>query len=530
MRKLTIGIAAAAAAALLLTGCSSSGGSAGDGAEDALIIGSSDPVPNLIPGRQTNASGFSMSVFSPLTFVDDQGELSYVAAESVESEDQQNWTITLREGWTFHDGTAVTAQDYVDTWNGVAYGPNAFENSGQLAGIVGYDELNAEGADPEVTTLDGLEVLNDTTFTVELVHADSQFPLQLSQAQTAFYPMPQVAFDDLDAYGKAPIGNGPFAVTEGWVEGEPFVAEAYEDYAGDPPSVDKLTWVPYSDKLTAYNDALAGNIDIQLLPSTRMNQVSNDFDADRIHTFDAPGMTYLSLPFWDDRFADPRVRQAISMAIDRETINEKVHGGLYQPATAWTPSIMVGNPDGICGEYCEYDPEAAAQLLEEAGGFEGQLTLHFPGGNGHDDLYNAIANYLTQNLGIDAVATPSLGWAEFSEDRKSQNLDGPFFTRWGALYPSQQSTLNAFFSEAPGCTYCGGEPIPALIKGLDAADSSGGDGAQEYAELQQILVDEFPVIPLFEETYNYVTSDKVETLPTSGVGEPVLANVTVRGD
>ncbi|SEF18685.1 oligopeptide transport system substrate-binding protein [Jiangella alba] len=518
--------------ALLLTGCSGaeSGVDEGEGAPAELVIGSSDPVPNLVPGRQSNAFGLTMSVFSPLTFLDADGELSYVAAESVESDDQIHWTITLRDGWTFHDGTPVTAQDYVDSWNTVAYAPNAFENSGQLAVIAGYSDLNPAEGEPATDELSGLTVVDDLTFNVTLNQADSQFPVELSQAQTAFYPMPPSAFDDLDAYGKQPIGNGPFAVTTGWTEGEPIVAERYQDYAGDEPAVDKLTWVPYSDRLTAYTDALAGNVDLVRLPANRMMQVADDFEDDHVYSFSGPAISYLSIPYWDPRFDDVRVRQAISMAIDRDAINEALFGNLNAPATAWTPSIMPGNPDGICGEYCEYDPEAAAELLAEAGGFEGQLTIHFPGGAGHDDLFNAVANYLRQNLGVDAVARPSVGWAEFSEDRNNEVLDGPFFARWGALYPSQQSTLRAMFTSAPGCTNCGGAIIPDVEQALNDADASGSEDGEAYAEAQRHLAEQFPIVPLFEESYNFVTSDKVAELTASAVGEPLLTDVILAED
>ncbi len=261
-----------------------------------------------------------------------------------------------------------------------------------------------------------------------------------------------------------------------------------------------------------------------------MRQVTDDFDEDNIFSFAAPGISYLGIPYWDARFDDIRVRQAISMAIDREAINGALFGDLNAPATAWTPSIMPGNPDGICGEYCEYDPEAAAALLEEAGGFDGQLTLHFPGGAGHDDLYNAMANSLRQNLGIDAIAKPSVGWAEFGQDRNNKVLDGPFFSRWGALYPSQQSTLRAMFSAAPNCTNCGGEPIPAVDAALNEADAAGSEDGTAYAKVQELIAEQFPIIPLFEESYNYVTSDRIAGLKASAVGEPILTQVVLAED
>lgn len=522
-------VAMTAVVAVGLTGCTNTAQNNSDPESLELVIGSVEPMPDLTPGRQSNAYGLMMSVFSPLTFLDDEGSLSYVAAESIESEDNTTWTITLRDGWTFHDGSPVRAQDYVDSWNAVALSTNAFANSGQLASIVGYSDVAPREGDPTADAMSGLSVQDELVFTVELTQADSQFPVQLSQAQTAFYPMPPSAFDDLEAYGRQPIGNGPFALTTTWTEGQPLIAERFEDYKGDRPTLDKLTWVPYTDRLTAYTDALAGNLDVAAVPATRAKQVSSDFDEEQIYSFSAPGISYLGIPSWDDRFSDIRVRQAISMALDRDAINEAVYGGRNEPATAWTPSVMPGNPDGVCGKYCEFDPEAAAALLEEAGGFDGELTIHYPGGAGHEDLFNAVANSLRQNLGIEAVARPSVGWAEFSEARNSETLDGPFFSRWGALYPSQQSTLRAMFSSNPVCNNCGGELFEDVDAAIKEADLTGGEDGSAYADAQKVLAEHFPIVPLFSESYNYVTSERVKNFTASGVGEPILTEI-VLGD
>lgn len=515
--------------ALGLTACGGNGESdAGSGATDdrqEFVVASSDPVPNLLPGRQTNAFQLTMSVFTPLTFLDEDGELSYLQAESVESEDDIVWTITLRDGWTFHDGTPVTAQDYVDSWNVVAYGPNAFENSGQLANIEGFADVSAD--EPETEEMSGLEVIDELTFQVTLSGPDSQFPLQLSQTQTATFPMPESAFDDLDAYGEHPIGNGPFEVTTGYVEGESIVIEQYADYAGEPATMDQIIWVPYTDTVTAYNDAMAGNVDMASLPTSRMTQAEGDFGEDRIHSFPGPGISFLGLPAWDDRYEDVRVRQAISMAIDRETISEIIYGDLYEPANAWTPPVMPGAPEGICGEYCEYDPEAAAALLEEAGGFEGQITIYFPGSGGLDDLYNAIANDIRQNLGVEAVAQPTADWADFTEGRDEEEFDGPFFSRWGALYPSQQATLRAVFTEGGGCSNCAVPYDDAVAEAIAEADQNDDGSGEAYAEVQEIIQENFPAPPLFFETYNMVTSERVAELPGSGVGEPRLTHVVL---
>lgn len=528
-------LAGALALSLTLAACSSGGGSddgSTTGASDAgtggaISVGVTDPA-QLIPGRQTVAYDFDMAVWSSLTWADDAGELTMLAAESVESDDATTWTITLKDGWTFHDGTPVTAQSYVDSWNAVAYGPNAWENTGQLANVVGYADLNPAEGEPSTTEMSGLTVVDDLTFTVELVGPDGQFPLQLSQGQTAMYPMPESAFADFDAYNRHPVGNGAFEMTGDYVENDTIVVTAYDGYQGPAPTVSQISFVPYADTTTAYTDVQAGNLDVVGVPAARLQQAPTDF-GDRLYSFEAPGISYLGLPLWDERYSDIRVRQAISMAIDRETIDEVVYGGTFTPATALTPAVEAGTPVGICGELCEYDPDAAKALLDEAGGFDGTIDIYYPGGIGLDELYTAIANQLRQNLGVESVATPSTDWAEFYENRLNGNPTGPFFSRWGALYPSQQNTLRAFYVADGGCTNCIPyyEPeVAALIATADA-QVDAADAAEAYAAVQERIMEDFPAPPLFFETYSYVTSERVADLPTSAVGNPTYAAVTL---
>lgn len=526
--KRRLALAAVVVGALALSACTSGGQPAPtDAAGTSIRVAATDPQI-IIPGRQSVAYDVNMAVWAPLAFLNNDGTLDYVQAESIESDDATTWTITLRDGWTFQDGTPVTAQSYVDSWNAVAYGPNAFENSGQLANIAGYSDLNPAEGEPSTTEMSGLSVIDDRTFTVTLVGPDGQFPLQLTQAQTAMYPMPESAFADFDAYNKHPIGNGPFEFTADYVENEPIVLSAYADYKGEAPTVDTITFVPYTDSETAYTDVLAGNIDVAGVPASKLTSAGADF-GDRLYSFEAPGISFLGLPLWNPQYQDVRVRQAISMAIDRDTIIKVIYGGTFQPATAWTPAIEPGTPTGICGEYCEFHPDEAKQLLAEAGGFTGPMEIYYPGGSGLDPLYEAIANQLRQNLGVDATATPSADWAEFLQNRTDANVQGPFFSRWGALYPSQQATLRVFFIEGGGCANCIPYYSPEVAAAMATADADlSGDGSA-YAAVQEIIQKEFPAPPLFFETYSYVTSDRVKELVSSPVGNPTYRSIVLNG-
>ncbi|MFI7066827.1 ABC transporter substrate-binding protein [Kribbella sp. NPDC050124] len=510
-----------------LTGCSGADGKSADGATRSISYAVPDPV-TLNPGRQTLAFAQVKLLFSSLTFVKSDGSLTHRNAESVSSSDAVHWTVKLRPGWTFHNGEKVTAESYVKAWNTIAYGPNAWENSGQLVNIVGYDALHPATGKPSTTQLSGLRVVDDLTFTVTLKKPDGQFPVQLSQSQTGFYPLPEAAYKDLDAFAKRPIGNGPFEMVGGYTESEPMTVKRYDAYQGPKPSVDQIEFKPYSDMTTAYTDVQAGNTDVVVVPAARMAQVKKDF-GDRAYVFQGLGMNYLGLPLWDKRYSDVRVRQAISMAIDRQAVSDVVYGGLYEPATALTPPREPGTPEALCGELCTYNPAKAKQLLAEAGGFAGTMELRYPGGAGLDDLYNAYANQLRQNLGIkDVTATPTTDFPEFLKLRNEKSLSGPYFSRWGALYPSQQNTLRSFYTKAGGCVNCIPYYTPQVEELLAKADAQVDrqKAAEGYVDVQKAILADFPAPPMFFEKVAYATSDRVAKL-AEGTGSAELENTTL---
>jgi oligopeptide transport system substrate-binding protein len=523
-------IAAAAVVVLLAAGCSGGGGGTQTSAGDATFVYAIGEPDHLAPGRQTVAFAPVMAVFAPLVSVADDGTISYVQAESVASDDNITWTVKLRDGWTFHNGEAVTAKSYVDAWNYTALSTNAWENAGQLASIGGYTDVHPNEGDPAAETMSGLTVVDDLTFTITLVGADSSFPMQMSDAQTGFYPMPESAYADMEAYDRKPVGNGPFQMSDAWADNTEFDVTAYADYKGDKPSVNGITFRPYADQNTGYTDVLAGNADLIFLPASKFLSAPGDF-GDRLHALEAPGIDYLGFPLWDARYSDKRVRQAISMSIDREAVNKAIYGGIYEPATALTPPIMAGTPEGVCGEFCEFDPDAAKSLLAEAGGFTGTMEIVYPGGIGLDELFEAYANQIRQNLGVaDVVASPSTDWAEYYGTLVDSTVAGPHFGHWGALYTSQQNTLRALFTAAGGCYLCTGQySNPEVDKLLAQADAAGSpeEAVDYYVDVQKTVMEDFPVVPTFFDKYAYVTSEKIGELP-SLAGSPFVPKITVK--
>ncbi|MFI1396033.1 ABC transporter substrate-binding protein [Streptomyces sp. NPDC020681] len=483
---------------------------------------------HLTPGRSQVAMDQMHAMFAPLVRIDDKGELSYVQAQSVTSSDSVHWTVKLRAGWTFHNGEPVTAQSYADAWNHAAYAPNAWANNGQLAGIAGYEALNPAKGKPKTKTLSGVRVVDGTTLEVTLSTPDSQFPVQLTADQGAFYPMPKAAFKDLKAYDKNPIGNGPFRMNSAWETGKGATVTAYQGYKGTKPAASEITFKAYKDMQTAYTDALAGNTDIVAVPASKLGNAKADFGK-RLHTYDAPALEFLGLPLYDKRYQDVRLRKALSRAIDRTAVNKAMYGGLYSPATSFTPASEVGAPTGICDD-CVYDPAAAKRLLAEAGGWSGPMELWYPGGLGLDELYKAVANQLRQNLGIEgAKPRPTADWAEYSDALYGKKVTGPHFGHWGALYPSMQNTLRAIFTEKGGCYVCSYYSHPEVDALLLKADSEPDQSASQelYVDAQKRILADFPVIPLFYGAYVYATSDRVSGVKISQ-SNVELDRVTVR--
>ena len=130
-----------------------------------MSIGIGEPQ-HLLPSNATDTNAYQalVGLFEPLITFDKDSKPVMAQAQSVETKDGVAWTIKLKPGYTFTDGTPVTAQDYVNAWNYAAYGPNGQATNYYFSTIKGYADMNP--ADPKATpkakTLTGLKAIDDT--------------------------------------------------------------------------------------------------------------------------------------------------------------------------------------------------------------------------------------------------------------------------------------------------------------------------------------------------------------------------------
>ena len=537
-------VATAIAAALLMTAC---GGSDDEGSEEgaaaegggsfSIYIG--QPENPLIPGNTNETEGGQVidSLFTGLVqYNPETNEADFNGvAESIESDDQTTWTVTLKDGWTFHDGTPVTSKSFVDAWNYTAYSPNAQGNSYFFATIAGYDQLQApeSGGEPAAKEMSGLRVIDDLTFEVELTTPYAQWPTVVGY--TAFFPLPEAFYADPEGFGKQPIGNGPFKADEAFVDDQGITLTKYEDYSGDEPAnADEVKYVVYAEQDTAYTDLQAGEIDIiDTLPPDAIASAPDEF-GDRFIETAQGDITSLGFPTYDQRFADPNVRKAFSMAIDRQAISDAIFNGTRTPATSYISPVVPGHRDDAC-EACELNVEEANSLLDEAGFDRSQpVDLWFNAGAGHDAWMEAVGNQLRENLKIEYQLRGELQQSEFLPLKDAKGMTGPFRDAWIMDYPVAENFLGPLYSSAalpPAGSnytfYSNPEFDAALAEGNSAANDEEAIAAYQAAE--DILLEDFPSAPLFYRLNQGAHSENVENVVIDAFGRIDAAAVRVVG-
>ena len=503
------------------------------GGSFSLYIG--EPENPLIPTNTSETEGGQVvdALFTGLVQYDpDTTEQIEGVAESIESEDSQTWTITLKD-WTFHDGTPVTASSFVDAWNYGANSQNAQGGSYFFGNVDGYADLQGEeGAAPAATEMSGLTVVDDKTFTVKLKEPFRQYPITLGY--TAFSPQPEAFFAEggAEAMGKKPIGNGPFQADTEFVPGQGITMTRYEDYAGEElAKADSVEFRVYTEVNTAFTDVQAGNLDFSDVPPDAITTFQDEF-GDRAIERETSTFQYLGFPTYDPRFDDPKVRQAFSMAIDRAAISEAIFNGTRTPAYSAISPVVDGHREDAC-EFCEYKPDEAKALLDQTDFDVSQpVDLWFNAGGGHDQWVQAAGNNLRDNLGITYQLQGGLQFAEYLPKLDAKGMTGPFRLGWAMDYPSPQNYLEPLYSTGAlppngsnTAFYSNPEFDAKIAEGNSAEDNESA--VTLYQEAEDILLQDMPIMPMFFSKGQYVHSDRISNVKVDAFSNVVLEEVTV---
>lgn len=527
-------IALAAAGALVLSGCASGNDTdapAASGDSSAIITtNGSEPQNPLIPTNTTETGGGKIvtSIFAGLVSYTADGQIENDVAESIKSDDGQNWTVTLKDGQEFSNGEPVTASSFVDAWNYGALFSNAQSSSYFFDNIVGFDYEK----DSELT---GLKVVDDKTFTVELVAPEADWPLRLGY--TAYSPLPEAAFEDMEAFGENPIGNGPYKLAEegAWVHEEKIDLITNETYEGVRKPVNGgLSIVFYATQDAAYADVQGGNLDVlDAVPDAAFETYEDEF-GDRAVNQPAAIFQGFNLPYYLEHWSGDEGklrRAAISMSINREEITDVIFQGTRTPATDFTSPVIDGYSDELKGmEVLEFNPEEAKKLWAEADAiapYTGTFDLAYNSDGGHQAWVDAVINSIVNTLGIDAVGKPYPTFAAALDDRKGDKLTGGTRAGWQGDYPSMYNFLAPLYQTGAGSNYedYSSEKFDGLLK-EGATAASVEEATAKYQEAQEVLLEDLPTIPLWYSNVTGVSAETVDNVVFGWDSVPLYHQIT----
>ncbi|MCX4746965.1 ABC transporter substrate-binding protein [Kitasatospora sp. NBC_01287] len=533
-------VIAVTSAALVATGCSSSSnGGSGSGSGGTVRAWWGDPQNPLEPANTNEVNGGAVMnmIFAGLVQYDPKtSAASNANADSITSSDQQNWTVTLKSGWKFSDGTAVTAKSYVDAWNYGALSTNKQVNASFFQYIQGYNDVAPASGSPTAQTMSGLKVVNDNTFTVALSQKFSTWPQTLGY--NAYYPLPASFFSDHAAYLNKPVGDGPYMI-QSYTRSQQMQLVPNPDYSGtNKPKNGGINLVVYTDPNAAYSDLQSGALDVDnTLSNTAIKQLAGGPSTARFLNTPAGIIQTISFPLYQPQWntdGAKLVRQGISMAIDRPTIVKNIFTNTRTTASDWTSPVLGssgGFKEGLCGDLCTYNPTKAKQLIEQGGGIPGgQLTISYNADGPHKDWVDATCNSINTVMGNNnaCVGNPIGTFADFRNQVTSQKMTGPFRTGWQMDYPLIQDFLQPVYTSGGSSndSHYNNQAFDNQVNTANA-EPNQATSVTDFQTAEKMLVTDVPAIPLWYQNGTVAWSSHVSNVMLDPFSVPVYTEITV---
>jgi ABC-type transport system substrate-binding protein len=523
MKRLTLFAAAMVVVSLVLVSCGpktpEGGGVAptsppepavGEGPQygGTMILTYQNDIATLDPaiGYDWDNWGMEKWIFDALLDYDvDMNMIPHIAEMPEVSEDGTVYTFKLREGVKFHNGREVKADDVAYTITRVIDPETKSPGQSFYFTIKGSEEF----ANGEADSVEGIEVLDDYTIRFTLTQADASFLNVMALNFSFIVPKEEVEKWGED-FGHHPMGTGPF-VFEEWVPGQKLTFVRNEDYFR--PELPYLDGVEVQIGVTPEVALLRlekGEADFLgdgIPPGEFVRLTQDSAWENRIVHAVRVNTTHIALNTQVSPFDDVRVRRAVNMAINKERIVQLLNGR-GKPAVGILPPLMPGYDLNVKGY--DYDPEAAKELLAEAGYPDGFSTfIECISVDPEPKLCESIQNDLKQ-IGID-LEVRTLASSTVINDAGTPGKV-PMVWSGGLAWTQDYPHPSDFYGPILGCDsaveggwnwawYCN----PELdARELEARGMSDWDASmKEYQEIFQILLDEAVWVPVFHlEDYN----------------------------
>lgn len=334
-------------------------------------------------------------VYESLTAIDPgTNEVVPAAAASWQaSDDGLRWVFRVREGATFHDGSAVTAGDFKRSFDRVTRKRTASDAAFQLEQVKGFRASHTLGT---AARLEGVRAPSATRLEIVLERPYAELPYAL--AHPSLGPLHRSQDAGANNLASAPIGNGPFKVAAATLE-EEATLERVESYE-PTPFLDGVRLVVESDTDAGWRRFLREEIDVAEAPISEFTTARGRFGEGGF----TPQWSTLSFGpnLKLEKYRSREVRRALSLAIDRDAIVAGVYGDTKDPATGIVPRGMRGYVPDACA-VCVRDVERASQIVAAAFGSKPpRIAIDHLNDPASRAVARAIGNQLKE-IGFDAV-------------------------------------------------------------------------------------------------------------------------------
>ena len=444
-----------------------------------------DPVPGgtIRYGAYADATGFDPAgragaghhlwpIYDTLVRLDDEGEPQPFLAESIESEDLQTWTMTLREGVQFHDGTPLDAE-------AVVFNINRHK-----------DPANASPAAAELGPVQSVEAVDELTVEFSLEYPVAAFPVVFI-GQAGMIASPTAVEASGEDYAMNPVGAGPFEFVE-WLPDERAVYTKNENYWQEGlPYADELVILPRPDTETRQESVLTGDVDAAWQITVAEIREAQDNDAVDVYLRQGNGAEGILMQVTRPPFDDIRMRQMMAHSLNYDVISDVRFGGDMQ--RAYSPigpdSPFYRDTSDI---YPDYDPEAAKALIDEYVADGGDPNFTFAAPNTPDRI---IFGEMVQQFWADLGLNVELEFLDITEyvERVLYAADFQAAINTMPAFPHPYPNLfNNLISESPTNfgRYASEEMDELLVTARSSTDEQ--ERIEAWQEVQTLLAEDLP--------------------------------------
>ena len=442
-----------------------------------------------------------MAMFEGLTRLDKDNKPQPGMAEKWDiSEDGKTITFHLRDGLKWTNGDPVTAKDFEFAWKRLLNKDTAADYAYQLYYLVNGQEFNEGKAKADEV---GVKALDEKTLEVKLV-ADTPYFLGLT-AFPNLYPVNQkvVEADKEGWHTKVEtlVGNGPFKI-ESWEHNQKIVLVKNPNYwAANDVKLEKITMVMVESADTELTMFETDQIDVgENPPLQEMTRLLEDKTAT---VYPDLSVYYYIFNTKKKPLDNAKVRQALAMAIDRQSLIDNVTQAGQKPAYAVVPDGILNPEDskdfrGEGGDFFKYDVEGAKKLLAEAGYPDGkgfpELEILYNTDEAHQKIAEAIQEMWNTNLGIKIKLT-NQEWGVYLKTRDEGDFQ---ISRagWGADYTDPMTFLDMWTTgNGNNNTFWGTKKYDDLINKIRT--SEGAERWQALHDAEKIFMTDMPIMPIY---------------------------------